>query len=197
MILGVVVTSRLHMTTKVRIVIPGSGALAGAIAGALGGLSATIETSDISDHSPREADVLVVAGDWPVGGMLELANAVRQKSPDVTIVVAAEASEGLVQTIARDVGPSPLILGVGTVAHTRRFRDLIARRCRVASEEVHAFVVGRSDGVLVPLWSTAAIGAVPLHQWAVAGHGKLGVRDRVEIFQTAKEPLALEEKVAA
>jgi L-lactate dehydrogenase len=67
----------------------------------------------------------------------------------------------------------------------------------VAAEEVQGFVAGRSDGVLVPLWSTAAIATVPLHHWAVAGHGKLAVRDRVEIFQGVKEPLSLEEKVGA
>ena len=185
------------MAAKVRIEVQGTGTLGGALAEALRGPCVMVETVEASDVLGRETDVLVIAGEAPVNGVLELAKAVRQKSPDVAIVVAADGSEAMVRGIAGEVGASSRVLGVGTVAYTKRFRDLIARRCRVAVEEVHGFVVGRSDGVLVPLWSTAAIGAVPLHHWAVAGHGKLGVRDRVEIFQGVKEPLSLEEKVGA
>ena len=185
------------MATKVRIVVQGTGELGRAIVEGLGRLSVMVEKVGASDVLGREADVLVIAGDGPENGVLELVKAVRQKSADVAIVVAADGSEAVVGRIAGEVGASSRVLGVGTVAYTKRFRDLIARRCRVAAEEVHGFVVGKSDGVLVPLWSTAAIGAVPLHHWAVAGHGKLGVRDRVEIFQAVKEALSLEEKVGA
>src|SRR4051794_3822252 len=118
-ILGIVVRCRLDMATKVRIVVAGSGEAAGALAGALEKASATVETLDISDHSPGEVDVLVLAGDGAGEGNLELAKAVRQKSPDVTMVVAAEGSERLVRLIAREAGASPRILGVGTVAYTR------------------------------------------------------------------------------
>ena len=42
----------------------------------------------------------------------------------------------------------------------------------------------------VPLWSSASIANVPLHDWAVMGHGKLTVRDRTEIFQNVKSAAA-------
>ena len=141
--------------------------------------------------------MVVVAAEAAVAGVVEYAKAVRQRSPDVVMVAAGDGSEGLVRLISRELGPAGRVLGVGTVAYTKRFRELIGRRCRVAADEVQGFVVGRSDGALVPLWSTAAIASVPLHHWAVAGHGKLGVRDRVEIFQGVKEPLSSEEKVGA
>src|SRR5690349_9937451 len=111
------------MEAKLRIVVQGTGALGRAIAGGLQGLCVIVETVDGSDVSGREADVLVIAGEL-VNGVLELAKAVRQKSPDVAIVVAADGSEAMVRGIAGEVGASSRVLGVGTVAYTKRFRDL-------------------------------------------------------------------------
>ena len=63
---------------------------------------------------------------------------------------------------------------------------MIAQRCRVAVQNVHAYIAGEHGDSEVPLWSSASIANIPLHQWAVAGHGKLTVRDRTEIFQGVK-----------
>src|SRR5262249_22516411 len=38
----------------------------------------------------------------------------------------------------------------------------------------------------IPLWSSATIANIPLHEWAVPQHGKLSVRDRTEIFENVK-----------
>ena len=53
-------------------------------------------------------------------------------------------------------------------------------------QSVHAYIAGEHGDSEVPLWSTASVANVPLHQWAVQGHGKLTVRDRTEIFQNVK-----------
>jgi L-lactate dehydrogenase len=78
------------------------------------------------------------------------------------------------------------VMGTGTVLDSARFRYLISERCRVAVRDVNAMIAGEHGGAEVPLWSSATIANVPLHQWAVAGHGKLTVRDRTEIFQNVK-----------
>lgn len=118
-------------------------------------------------------------------------------APDAVVVVANWGWDSRIPRLVSETGLSRArVLGVGTVAETQVFRELIASRCRVAVEEVHAYVAGRSEGPLVPLWSTAAIGAVPLHQWAVPGHGKLTVRDRTEIFQQVRESAAPDPGVA-
>lgn len=79
------------------------------------------------------------------------------------------------------------VLGSGTVLDSSRLRFLIARRCRVAVQSVHAYIVGEHGDSEVPLWSSASIANVPLHQWAVPGHGKLTVQDRADIFQNVKD----------
>lgn len=83
--------------------------------------------------------------------------------------------------------PARRVLGSGTVLDSSRFRYLIARRCRVAVQNVHAYVAGEHGDTEVPLWSSASIANIPLHQWAIPGHGKLTVRDRTDIFQSVKD----------
>jgi L-lactate dehydrogenase len=79
------------------------------------------------------------------------------------------------------------VLGSGTVLDSSRFRYLIARRCNVAVQNVHAYIVGEHGDSEIPLWSSASIANVPLKDWAVPRHGKLTVRDRTEIFQNVKD----------
>jgi L-lactate dehydrogenase len=82
--------------------------------------------------------------------------------------------------------PAKRVLGSGTVLDSSRFRFLIARRLKVAVQNVHAYIAGEHGDSEIPLWSSATVGNIPLHQWAVAGHGKLTVMDRTEIFQNVK-----------
>src|SRR5688572_7255586 len=73
--------------------------------------------------------------------------------------------------------PRQRVLGSGTVLDSSRFRYLIARRCNVAVQNVHAYIAGEHGDSEIPLWSSARIANVPLHEWAVPAHGKLTVRD--------------------
>ena len=82
--------------------------------------------------------------------------------------------------------PVRRVLGSGTVLDSSRFRYLIAQRLKVAVQNVHAYIVGEHGDSEIPLWSSATVGTVPLHGWAVQGHGKLSVRDRTDIFQNVK-----------
>ena len=86
--------------------------------------------------------------------------------------------------------PKERVLGSGTVLDSSRFRFLIAQRCDVAVQNVHAYIVGEHGESEIPLWSSASIANVPLHEWAVPRHGKLSVRDRTEIFQNVKTAAA-------
>jgi len=78
------------------------------------------------------------------------------------------------------------VIGSGTVLDSARFRQLIAERLHVSTANVHAYIAGEHGDSEIPLWGCATVGGVPVSQWAVMGHGKLSVRDRVEIFQGVK-----------
>ncbi len=86
--------------------------------------------------------------------------------------------------------PPGRVMGSGTVLDSSRFRFLIAQRLKIAVRNVHAYIAGEHGDSEIPLWSSATAGNIPLSQWAVAGHGKLTVRDRVEIFQNVKTAAA-------
>jgi len=83
--------------------------------------------------------------------------------------------------------PRQRVLGSGTVLDSSRFRYLIARRCNVAVQNVHAYIAGEHGDSEIPLWSSARIANVALHEWAVPAHGKLTVRDRTDIFVNVRD----------
>ena len=78
------------------------------------------------------------------------------------------------------------MFGSGTVLDSSRFRFLIAKRLKVAVQNIHAYIAGEHGDSEIPLWSSALIANIPLHEWAVMHHGKLSVMDRTEIFQNVK-----------
>jgi L-lactate dehydrogenase len=83
--------------------------------------------------------------------------------------------------------PRQRVLGSGTVLDSSRFRFLIAKRLKVAVQNVHAYIAGEHGDSEIPLWSSASVANIPLRDWSVMHHGKLSVRDRTEIFQNVKE----------
>jgi L-lactate dehydrogenase len=78
------------------------------------------------------------------------------------------------------------VLGSGTTLDTGRFRALLGTHLGVDPRSVHAYIIGEHGDSEVPLWSSANIAGVPLHDWAVQGHGRLDVRDRAAIFENVK-----------
>jgi L-lactate dehydrogenase len=83
--------------------------------------------------------------------------------------------------------PRERVFGSGTVLDSSRFRFLIGKRLKVAVQNVHAYIAGEHGNSEIPLWSSASIANIPLHEWAVMHHGKLSVMDRTAIFQGVKE----------
>ena len=109
-------------------------------------------------------------------------------APDALLLLVTNPVDVITYVALKVSGlPARRVLGSGTVLDSSRFRFLIAQRCRVAVQNVHAYVAGEHGDSEVPLWSSASIANIPLHQWAVPGHGKLTVRDRTEIFQNVKQ----------
>jgi L-lactate dehydrogenase len=58
--------------------------------------------------------------------------------------------------------PHHRVLGSGTVLDSSRLRSLIARRCGVAVQNVHAYIAGEHGDSEIPLWTSATVGGVPL-----------------------------------
>lgn len=78
--------------------------------------------------------------------------------------------------------PRERVFGSGTVLDSSRFRYLIGQKCKVAVQNVHAYIAGEHGDSEIPLWSSATISNIPLAQWSVPGHGHLSSEDQHKIF---------------
>jgi L-lactate dehydrogenase len=161
---------------------------------------ATIEGSD-DPGICADADVVVVtagAKQKPGQSRMDLAaanTAICRKlvpdlvrlAPDAVILLVTNPVDVITYVTLQLSGlPARRVFGSGTVLDSSRFRFLIARRCNVSVQNVHAYIAGEHGDSEIPLWSSANIAGVPLHAWAVMGHGRLGVRDRADIFENVK-----------
>ena len=63
-----------------------------------------------------------------------------------------------------DLPPSQ-VLGLGTQLDTIRFRSLIAQELKAAPSQVNAIILGEHGDSMVPIWSAAQIGGLPLDKY--------------------------------
>lgn len=112
---------------------------------------------------------------------------IMETCPDAILLVVTNPCDVMTYiTLKLSHLPRNRVLGSGTVLDSSRFRFLIAKRLKVAVQNVHAYIAGEHGDSEIPLWSSASIANIPLHDWAVMHHGKLSVMDRTEIFQNVK-----------
>lgn len=62
--------------------------------------------------------------------------------------------------------PESQVIGLGTQLDTIRFRSLIAQHMKVPPSQVNALILGEHGDSMVPIWSSAAIGGLPLDKFA-------------------------------
>jgi L-lactate dehydrogenase len=161
---------------------------------------ATVAGSDDMEIC-RDADVIVItagAKQKPGQTRMDLAAAnteicrkivprLVELSPGAILLLVTNPVDVITYVAMKLSGlPAARVFGSGTVLDSSRFRFLIAQRLKVAVQNVHAYVAGEHGDSEIPLWNSATVANVPLREWAVAGHGKLSVRDRTEIFQNVK-----------
>jgi L-lactate dehydrogenase len=165
---------------------------------------ATLEGSDDVGICADAAIIIITAGAKQKPGQTRLdlaaANAkmcrdllpkLQQVAPSATFLLVTNPVDVMTYITMKVSGlPSARVLGSGTVLDSSRFRFLIAQRCSVAVQNVHAYIVGEHGDSEIPLWSSASIANIPLHEWAVPRHGKLTVQDRAEIFSNVKTAAA-------
>jgi len=161
---------------------------------------ASVEGSDDLEICRDASVVVITAGAKQKAGQtrMELAAAnasicrmivprLVELAPNAIFLVVSNPVDVITYITLKLSGFAPSrVMGSGTVLDSSRFRFLLARRLKVAVQNVHAYIAGEHGDSEIPLWSSATVANIPLHQWAVAGHGKLTVMDRTEIFQNVK-----------
>ncbi len=112
-------------------------------------------------------------------------------APDAILLLVTNPVDVMTYVAQKLSGlPPARVFGSGTVLDSSRFRFLIGQQCSVAVQNVHSYIVGEHGDSEIPLWSSSSIGAVPLNQWHVPGHGSLAADDRNTIFKDVQEAAA-------
>ena len=86
--------------------------------------------------------------------------------PDSYLVVVSNPVDVLTYLAVQRSGlPWQRVLGLGTVLDTVRFRSYLAQSLKVPPTQVSAVILGEHGDSMVPIWSSAAIGGLPLDKF--------------------------------
>lgn len=84
-------------------------------------------------------------------------------APDATILVVSNPVDILTHlAVQANIVAPERTLGLGTVLDTCRFCSLIADHFKVGATDVNALILGEHGDSMVPIWSSATVGGVPL-----------------------------------
>ena len=83
-----------------------------------------------------------------------------------TVVLVTNPVDVLTQVLTQASGlPPERVLGTGTMLDTARLRQMLGQELQIATQSIHAQVVGEHGDSELVLWSGAQVGGVPLRQW--------------------------------
>jgi len=135
-----------------------------------------VRTASIEEM--RNAQVVVVAagrGGKPGESRLDLLRDNARVVADIgrtlagfagTVVMVSNPVDVLTQLMTEASGlPPERVIGTGTMLDTARLRQLLGRTLGLATQSIHAQVVGEHGDSEVVLWSGARVGGVPLRDW--------------------------------
>ena len=98
-------------------------------------------------------------------GILEQTTAAGLK-PGAVVLVVSNPVDVLTYLAADRLDlPNNQVLGLGTQLDTIRFRSLIAERLTLAPTQVTALILGEHGDSMVPIWSSATAGGLPLDKY--------------------------------
>ena len=108
-----------------------------------------------------------------VGLMRNLVPQLLTVAPDAIYMFVTNPVD-VVTYVAMQIAGAPRgqIFGSGTVLDTSRLRYLVSLETGVATQNIHAYVVGEHGDSQVTLWSSAEIGSVPLSNWGPTLSGR-------------------------
>lgn len=97
-------------------------------------------------------------------GILSEINRVGHKQDAVVLVVSNPVDVLTYLAAQRLKLPQSQVIGLGTQLDTIRFRSLIAQKLGLAPTQVSAVILGEHGDSMVPIWSSATAGGMPLEK---------------------------------
>lgn len=86
--------------------------------------------------------------------------------PTAKVVVVSNPVDILTYVAAKTLGlPEQQVIGLGTQLDTIRFCSLIADHLKSAPTQTRALILGEHGDSMVPIWSSATVGGLPLEKY--------------------------------
>jgi L-lactate dehydrogenase len=113
---------------------------------------------------------------------------VVEKNRECVILVVTNPVDILTYATYKISGlPPNQVIGSGTVLDSARFRYLLSEHCRVAAQNVHAYIIGEHGDTEVPAWSITNIAGMPIEQYCLRCCGRHCKEDsKNTIFEEVK-----------
>jgi len=110
-----------------------------------------------------------------------------EKNKDCIILVVTNPVDILTFVTWRLSGlPSNRVIGSGTLLDSARFRFLLSEHCNIASQNVHAYIIGEHGDTEVPAWSVANIAGIPFSEYCSNCIQDCGEANKERIFNEVK-----------
>jgi len=121
----------------------------------------TVGASQQRDKISRLDDLKISAA-----MLKEVMTEIAAQQPKGVVVIASNPVDVLTYAAWKWSGlPAGRVIGSGTILDSSRFRRRLGERYGIATENVHAYVVGEHGDSQVPLLSSARIGGIPLEEF--------------------------------
>jgi L-lactate dehydrogenase len=112
----------------------------------------------------------------------------QKVAPDALFLLVTNPVDVITYVTLKLTGlPPGRVLGSGTVLDSSRFRFLIADRCNVAVQNVHAYIVGEHGDSEVPVWSLANIAGMRLEAYCAMNGLTLDTGALQQIFEQTRD----------
>lgn len=97
----------------------------------------------------------------------EVVGRIMEHARHAVLIVASNPVDLMTDVVCRlSALPPGQVLGTGTVLDTARFRTMLGEYLGVAPQSVHAYVLGEHGDSEVLIWSSIAVGGVPVDEFA-------------------------------
>ena len=92
---------------------------------------------------------------------------VVEHAPKAILIVATNPVDIMTDVTCRlSALPAGRVFGTGTILDTARFRNMLGEHVGVAPQSIHAYVLGEHGDSEVLVWSSIAVGGVPVKEFA-------------------------------
>lgn len=119
--------------------------------------------------------------------MNEITPKVTEDNDDCMILMVTNPVDALTYAALKKSGfPPGRVIGSGTLLDTSRFRYILSEHCHVATQNVHAYIIGEHGDSEVAAWSATNVAGTPFEMFCQGCPCKCTMGDKDEISQGVK-----------